>query len=164
MKIFHVLPENERNNFQNPIQHLRSQQPVIDVWFQVLNPVQNDLIRGFGEGILVTLRKPKPPSDDSENGRMKVSLVIKAVKKELKDLQYTVTAAMAALPGIAEEILGIRACMTDALMDGYALTAMKLLANDGFIKLSKATKFENREVLQYHATAVPHYRSGKFRL
>ena len=52
----------------------------------------------------------------------------------------------------------------DKIVDGYAFSAIKYLANDGFIKLSKAASFENREVFQYHATAEPEFRSGKFRV
>ena len=52
----------------------------------------------------------------------------------------------------------------DEIVDGFAFSALKYLANDGFIKLSKAENFENREVLQYHAIAEPEFRSGKFRL
>ena len=52
----------------------------------------------------------------------------------------------------------------DEITEGYAVAAIKYLANDGFIKLSEADKFENRFVLQYHATAKPEFRSGKFHL
>ena len=52
----------------------------------------------------------------------------------------------------------------DEIMDGVAFSALKYLANDGFIKLSDAEMFENREILQFHATAQPEFRSGKFQL
>ena len=52
----------------------------------------------------------------------------------------------------------------DEIIHGYGLAAIKYLANDGFIKLGSATKFENREILQYHATAEPEFCCGKFRL
>ena len=52
----------------------------------------------------------------------------------------------------------------DENIDGFAFSAIKYLANDGFIKLSNAENFEKREVLQYHATAKPEFRSGKFQL
>ena len=50
------------------------------------------------------------------------------------------------------------------LFEKFLPVTLQLLANDGFIKLSDAAQFEAREIVKYHATAVPEFRSGKFQL
>ena len=40
----------------------------------------------------------------------------------------------------------------------------QIYSNDGFIKLGNAAQFEAREIVKYHATAEPEFRSGKFQL
>ena len=47
---------------------------------------------------------------------------------------------------------------------GSSMVRNKYLANDGLIKLNVAEKFEDSEVVQYHATAAPDFRDGKFQL
>ena len=53
---------------------------------------------------------------------------------------------------------------TDEEIEIDMFTSLTFLANDGFIKLSNATKFEDREVIQYFGDGFPEYRSGKFEL
>ena len=60
------------------------------------------------------------------------------------------------------KITPVSDCLT--AFRGQFLTAMKHLANSGFIKLSDNADFGKREILQYHATAEPTFRCGKFQL
>ena len=52
----------------------------------------------------------------------------------------------------------------DRHYEKYLTATIQFLANDGFIKLGNAAQFEAREIVKYHATAEPEFRSGKFQL
>ena len=141
MEFSHVLPENERTSFPDPMQHVNAAKEICPD-FRVCENETDALVTQKGQLILDMLRQFKY-LETGLDMKMTVGTLPKAVAGALPPF---CTAAIALID------------------ESYFVTAIKFLANDGFIKLGDAEEFEKREILQYHATAEPEFRSGKFRL
>ena len=152
MEISSILPENERNSFPDPMQHIGQRMQAIASGTDFWQSVNDGQIKGCGNAILRILREKK--------SRIPVKNLATIYARGMRDVRAD-TASIPHLRFLLDAYSGLG---IDEIMERYALTAMKLLANDGFIKLSNAGQFENREVLQYHATAQPEFRSGKFQV
>ena len=139
MELSNVLPKNERTTFLDPGQHANPQ------YFG--RRAHDAQISDAGYRILEILQTRK--------SKMSVRTLITIFKNKVRD--EAATPLVLFLPRLTGQSF-------DKITEGYAVTAIQYLANDGFIKLSEAGKFENREVLQYHATAEPEFRNGKFQL
>ena len=152
MEISSVLPENERGNFPDPMQHVGPRMQTIASGSDFWQSVNEGQIKGCGNAILRILRDLK--------SRISVKNIVTIYEKGMRDMR----ADTASIPHLRFLLDAYSGLSFEEIMESYALTAIKLLANDGFIRLSSAGQFENREIVQYHATAQPEFRSGKFQL
>ena len=144
MEISHVLPENERNNFPNPGEGLH---PLA----QTLTPEDEVALDMVGNRLLRILRKLK--------SKMTIKTFLAIVRREGEpNIHREFTAYQLNEP----TPVGYGDFQT--VLDHFPIKVIKYLANGGFIKLSNAANFEAREIVKYHATAQPKFRSGKFQL
>ena len=156
MEIHRILRKNERNNFPDPMRHMRQADEVDDDPEVCVNSphcaTNEDVIGVFGVGILRMIRDYK--AEIIRHGiLMSVGTAVKTYTDRMAEAARNAGETEAT---IESHYKGI---------EGTLLTTIKLLANDGLIKLSDATaEFEDRKIVQYHATAEPKFRSGKFRL
>ena len=157
MELSSILPESERANFADPEQHVIQHFSSINLfdyrhmaWVNPLRTAYQSQIGNTGRSLLDKLQQRK--------SKMTVKTLVTIYKRGLRDkITNTPLAFLLAQPPSSGESF-------DQVIDGFSFSAIKYLANDGFIKLSSAEMFENSEVLQYHATAQPKFRSGKFHL
>ena len=150
MELSNILPKSERANFADPGQHVIPQYRVLAQILPSTFHGNEFQISGAGQTLLEILQKRK--------SKMTVKTLVTIYKRGLRDkITNTPLAFLLAQPPSSGESF-------DQVIDGFSFSAIKYLANDGFIKLSSAEMFENSEVLQYHATAQPKFRSGKFHL
>ena len=139
MEIFRPLPKSQRNIFSNPRQHLEAlPDGSIEQHDRMVGDIAVAII-----SILCIFR-----------GQVTVKDILEENKRVLRQVDPTLMVVQSLpIPGynVTERIF---------------LTAMKFLANDGFIKLGNAGRFEDRKVLKYYANidAVPKFQSGKFQL
>ena len=148
MQFFNILPKAERADFADPGQDVLlpyRQLAQISPIYRMGNEL---MINIAGRFLLETLQ--------NRRAKMTVKTLMTIYKRDL--------GSFAANSPLAFLLDGISGHSFDEIRDGFAIAAIKYLANDGFIKLSDAENFQNREVLQYHATAMPEFRSGKFQL
>ena len=148
MEISHVLPENERNNFPNPYEAtIRVGQHLF------MTPVpEDDALSKLGNRLLAMLRKLK--------SKMTIKTFLAIVQREAEqNLSQSLTAYNSTAGPFAVEYGEF-----EREVDQCLIMTIKYLANGGFIKLSNAANFEAREIVKYHATAQPKFRSGKFQL
>ena len=143
MEIYQILPEGERNNF-DPEEHLTPRLRQRDL---ETSRLRADGIDYSGSIILHTIRVFK---------LTKVKNLIAKCSGKFKEQ-------------VLEHLGGnlfVRFLILQKFIDfdEYALCAIKYLANDGFIKLKIAERFEDSEVVQFYANAVPDFRDGKFQL
>ena len=141
MEIRELLPKIERNSFANPEQHLGPtfrRQDFVDLHehgLDISGTIVLDTIRVF---------KLKKVND----------LVVKCSERcrehSILFLGYDIFTRFCT------------GCFTGP--EGYTICAIKYLANDGFLKLKVAERFEDSVVVQYHATAKPDFRDGEFQL
>ena len=143
MEINHVLPEGERNNFVDPEKHLSPHVRHQDFDTSVR---AND-IACSGMLIINAIRVSK---------LTKVKTLVEKCSEQLKGQILELYGRNPLICFITEQNL--------MDFDGFTLCAIKYLANAGFIKLRVAERFEDSKVVQYHATAVPDFRDGKFQL
>ena len=149
MELSDIIPKSERNNFQDPIKHA----------FEAGQVCQNcedySGIEYVGKKILEILRGFK--------SKVKVGAILAKYKDNRAIEAFRLIANDESLLNSKDPTPGCF-CGPECQEKDVFLTAMRLLANDVFIKLGDAAKFEDREILQYHATAMPEFRSGKFQL
>ena len=144
MEIYQVLPKGERNNFVDPEEDLRSQLRQPDSAIMKENSLG---IPCVGSLIMDTLRK------------FKLTTVKNLVAKAHDRFKAI------ALGEVTSDYFITRFCLLKLeVFDEYALAAIKHFANGGFLKLNVAERFEDSEIVQYHATAAPDFRDGKFQL
>ena len=150
MELSDILPKSERANFADPEQHVIQRYRVLAQISPIFRHGNESYICSAGQSLLGILRKRK--------SKMTVKTLITIYKRGLRDTAINTPLAfvLAQPPSSGQSF--------DQVIDGFSLSAIKYLANDGFIKLSSAEIFENSEVLQYHATAEPKFQSGKFHL
>ena len=138
------MPENERNNFPNPSEGLH---PLA----QTLTPEDEIALDVVGNRFLRILRKLK--------SKMTIKTFLAIVRREAEQnfdrefIAYQLNEPTPVEYGDFQTVL-----------DHFPIKVIKYLANGGFIKLSNAANFESREIVKYHATAQPKFRSGKFQL
>ena len=149
MELSNILPKNERTTFPDPGQHVDPQYRRLAEQFEACRRSNDSQISDSGYGILDILQTRK--------SKMSVRTLITIFTNIVRDEAMQYRPAVFVLPRLTGQSF-------EKITEGYAIAAIKYLANDGFIKLSEADKFENREVLQYHATAEPEFRNGKFHL
>ena len=161
MKITKILSENERNKFPDPRQHIRKAKSSFPKWDESEHADWHISIAG--QAILDTLRTGGFQSTitiNDYNQRLQSTISIKTLfsfyeKRFKTDPKFEVPLYMAKSAGIEYDA---------SLGKPVFLSAIKFLANDGFIQLSTCARFEKRQILQYHATAEPWFRSGKFQV
>ena len=139
MKITKILSESERNKFPDPRQHIRKAKSSFPNWDESQHADWHISIAG--QAILGTLR----------TGGFQSTITVKTLfsfyeKRFKTDPKLELPLYMSVY----------------SLGKPAFLSAIKFLANDGFIKLSSCAQFEKRRILQYHATAEPKFQSGKF--
>ena len=139
------MPENERNNFPNPGEGLH---PLA----QTLTPEDEIALDVVGNRFLRILRKLK--------SKMTIKTFLAIVRRDMEQDMHRSFPAYNLIAGP----FAIEYGEIERKCDDYAILTIKHLANGGFIKLSNATNFEAREIVKYHATAQPKFRSGKFQL
>ena len=144
MEITRILPENERNNFPNPREGLDLVDFAIAESVEPLKSMAEFTLTNFARAILEGLRMSK------SNLTVKALLVM--CQRVMEQFQgFFDGVAWAATTGKEH-------------LEKFLVVVIKHLANDGFIKLSNAVNFEDREIVKYHATAKPKFKSGKFQL
>ena len=154
MEIYHVLREGRRNKFDDPEQHL----------YPLLRQQSADVIRTNEAGICCA-------------GQIILRTIRDYKLMKVKDLRAKCSEVFQ--EGAADYLEEISEDRAEFLVnyflhfdlpfifgdfDRYTLCAIKYLANDGFIKLSDAERFEDSEIVLYHATAEPDFRAGKFEI
>ena len=152
MKMTNILSENERNKFPDPRQHIRKAKSSFPKWDESEHADWHISIAG--QAILDTLRTGGFQSTitiNDYNQRLQSTISIKTLfsfyeKRFKTDPKLELPLYMSVY----------------SLGKPAFLSAIKFLANDGFIKLSSCAQFEKRRILQYHATAEPKFQSGKF--
>ena len=154
MEIYHVLPEGQRNKFADPEQHLR---PLLRRQSPNVIRTNEGGIDCSGQLILHTLRAYK---------LMKVKDLIAKCSELYREgaTDYVEETSENGVDFLINFFLRFFLPIKFIDFDQYTLCAIKYLANDGFIKLTDAERFENSEVILYHATAEPDFRAGKFQL
>ena len=148
MQMYHILPENERNNFRSPRSNLDVRIRRIESRVEALKPVNDHMLGNLGREILMVLRDVK--------FKMTVKTFLAIAKRRLKETTTTLIFMIGPIPGTAEN--------AEKVAEDFLTVTIKSLANDGFVKLSNADEFEAREIVKYHATAEPKFRCGKFHL
>ena len=148
MQFFNILPKTERANFADPGQDVVPRYRQLAQISPIFRMGNESMINGAGQSLLGVLQ--------NRRAKMTVKTLVTIYKRGLS--------SSAANSPLAFVLGGGSGHSFDEITDGFAFSAIKYLANDGFIKLSEAENFENREVLQYHATAMPELRDGKFQL
>ena len=141
MEVFHKIPKNQRNNFADPMQHMnaaKEEEPGCENCASA-----DEVITVNGNLILKTMRQ--------FGSKMTVDMALFVRCREMQTIAK-ITPPPGGWAGM------------ESVIRGQFLTAMKHLANSGFIKLSDNADFGKREILQYHATAEPTFRCGKFQL
>ena len=140
--ISHILPEDERNNFPDPMRHINAAREIVpDCEF--FDKAPDACITEKGRTILEILREFK--------SKMTVNMALFVHCREMQMMaRFT--------PQFADDD------EASVVTKSCFLTAIKFLANAGFIKLSTGHEFGKREILQYHATAQPTFHAGKFQL
>ena len=146
--MYHILPENERNNLRNPRSNLDVRIRRIESRVEALKPVNDHMLGNLGREILMVLRDVK--------FKMTVKTFLAIAKRRLKETTTTMIFMIGPIPGTAEN--------AEKVAEDFLTVTIKSMANDGFIKLSNADDFEAREIVKYHATAEPKFRCGKFHL
>ena len=154
MEFSNVLPENERTSFPDPMRHVRVAKEIYPDCGVSENATDATVTRK-GQLILDMLRQFKYFATDLDM-KMTVGTAVFVHLRESK--------AVAGVPAPPDIAAVAWITQFEFLALSYFVTAIKFLANDGFIKLGDAEEFEKREIVQYHATAKPEFRSGKFRL
>ena len=141
MKITKILSENERNKFPDPRQHIRKAKSSFPKW------------------------------DESEHADWHISIAGQAILGTLRTVGFQSTITVKTLFSFYEKKFKTDPKFELPLyMSIYSLgkpaflSAIKFLANDGFIKLTSCAQFEKRRILQYHATAEPKFLYGKFQV
>ena len=148
MQMFHILPENERNNFLNHREQLDFRIRRIESRVEALKPMNDHMLGNLGREILMLLQDVK--------FTMTVKTFLAIAKRRLKETTTTMIFMIGPIPGTTEK--------AEKIAEDFLVVTIKSLANDGFIKLSNAQEFEAREIVKYHATAKPKFRCGKFQL
>ena len=147
MEISHVLPENERNNFPNPREGLDPRFAMLES-VEPLKSMAEVLFKNCADLTFEILRASK--------SKLTVKALL-AMNKRLTDLGFVQHLGFSDSHAWTE-----RQC--EKMVSSLSVAVLKILANDGFIKLSNAADFEAREIVKYHATAEPKFKSGKFQL
>ena len=130
-----VLPVNKWMRFIDPMKHM---QPAVD-----------KLIDDIGTRILITLREYRPAGN-----RTQMRVTVRTLLDRFIDIYGR-------LPHDEDTLV-----MTHKSIEGCFLTAIKFLINDGFIKVGSPVVpggFDDYEILDYHESAVPDFRAGRFR-
>ena len=138
MEISHILPENERNKFPNPRGQLDPGVRMTESRVVLMN--------NLAKHILFTMRDLK--------SKMTVKTMLTIITRDITGIDNFL---------FGQPVQGSNGSVGQ-LFEKFLPVTLQLLANDGFIKLSDAAQFEAREIVKYHATAVPEFRSGKFQL
>ena len=145
MEISHVLPENERNKFPNPRDQLHHGIQMIESACEGLKSCVDRNLGRYAILVFGVLRRLK--------SKMTVKTLISIIMRDTKEAHELFCRLW---PGSRES--------ADRHYEKYLTATIQFLANDGFIKLGNAAQFEAREIVKYHATAEPEFRSGKFQL
>ena len=138
MEISHILPENERNKFPNPRGQLDPGVRMTESRVVLMN--------NLAKHVLFTMRDLK--------SKMTVKTMVTTFTRQMTECDIIV---------FGQPLQG-PVWRRDPLFEKLLLVTLQFLANDGFIKLSNAAQFEAPEIVKYHATAMPEFRSGKFQL
>ena len=146
MEITHILPENERNNFPNPREGLDLVDFAIAESVEPLKSMAEFTLTNFARAILEGLRMSK--------SKLTVKALLATFQRDMEQFL---------MEGFFDGVAWAATTGKETL-EKYLVVVIKHLANDGFIKLSNAVNFEDREIVKYHATAKPKFKSGKFQL
>ena len=141
-RISYILPEEERNTFPDPMWHINEAREMVPNC-KFFDEAPDKCITEKGRIILEILREFK--------SKMTVNMALFVHCREIQMMNKFA-------PQFADD--DESAVVTKSCF----LSAMKFLANAGFIKLSSTAEFGKREILLYHASAEPKFRSGKFQL